>query len=66
LEECEFWDLGFGKSWNALSGTKWAILVRIWKTYLNSGDNSYDVLMKNVAAFCPCLKSLSEAKVKFT
>jgi hypothetical protein len=31
---------------------------------LNSGDHSYDVLVKNVAAFCPCPKSLSEAKVK--
>jgi hypothetical protein len=31
---------------------------------LNSGDNSYDVSVKNVAPFCPCLKSLPEAKVK--
>ena len=29
----------------------------------NSGESS-DVLVKNVAAFCPCLKSLPEAKVK--
>jgi hypothetical protein len=26
--------------------------------------HSYDVLMKDVTAFCPCLKSLPEAKVK--
>ena len=25
---------------------------------------SYDTLVKNVTAFCPCLKSLSEAKIK--
>ena len=31
---------------------------------MNSGDLSYDVLVKNVAAFCPCPKSLPEAKVK--
>jgi hypothetical protein len=30
---------------------------------LNSGDCSY-VCVKNVAAFCPCPKSLPEAKVK--
>jgi hypothetical protein len=28
------------------------------------GDHSYDILVKNVAAFCPYLKSLSETKVK--
>ena len=27
-------------------------------------DNFYDILVKNVAAFCPCLKSLPEVKVK--
>ena len=27
-------------------------------------DRSCDILMKNVAAFCPCPKSLPEAKVK--
>ena len=27
-------------------------------------DHSCDSLVKNVAAFCPCLKSLPEAKVK--
>ena len=27
-------------------------------------DCSCDILAKNVAAFCPCLKSLPEAKVK--
>ena len=27
-------------------------------------DNSYNILVKNVAAFCPCLKNLPEAKVK--
>ena len=27
-------------------------------------DNSYNILVKNVAAFCPCLKSLPKAKVK--
>ena len=27
-------------------------------------DHFYDILVKNVAAFCPCLKSLPEAKVK--
>ena len=27
-------------------------------------DCSCDILVKNVAAFCPCLKSLPEAKVK--
>jgi hypothetical protein len=31
---------------------------------LNSEDYSYDILVKNVAAFCPCLKSLPEAKLK--
>jgi hypothetical protein len=29
---------------------------------LKFGDHSYDVLVKNVAAFCPCLESLPEAK----
>jgi len=28
------------------------------------GDHSYDDLVKNVAAFCPFLKNLPEAKVK--
>ena len=28
------------------------------------GDCSYDILVKNMVAFCPCLKSLPEAKVK--
>jgi hypothetical protein len=28
------------------------------------GDHSCNVLTKNVAAFCPCLKSLTEANVK--
>ena len=28
------------------------------------GDYSYDVLMKKVAALCPCLKTLPEAIVK--
>jgi hypothetical protein len=27
-------------------------------------DCFYGILMRNVAAFCPCLKSLPEAKVK--
>ena len=27
-------------------------------------DCSCDILVKNVTAFCPCLKSLPEAKVK--
>ena len=27
-------------------------------------DCSYDILGENVTAFCPCLKSLPEAKVK--
>lgn len=27
-------------------------------------DSSYDILAKNLTAFCPCLKSLPEAKVK--
>jgi hypothetical protein len=27
-------------------------------------DHSCDILEKNVAAFCPCLKSLPEAKMK--
>ena len=27
-------------------------------------NHSWDVLVKNVAAFCPCPKSLPEAKVK--
>jgi hypothetical protein len=31
---------------------------------LNSRDLSYGVLMKNVAAFCPCLMSLPEANGK--
>ena len=30
----------------------------------NSGDCSCDVLVKNVAALCSCLKSLPKAKVK--
>ena len=30
----------------------------------NCGDCSYAVLVKNVAAFCPCLKSLPEARGK--
>ena len=29
-----------------------------------SRDPPCDILVKNVAAFCPCLKSLPEAKVK--
>ena len=28
------------------------------------GDHSCDILMKNVAAFCPCLKSWPETNVK--
>ena len=28
------------------------------------GEHSYEVMLKNVAAFCPCLKSLLEAKAK--
>jgi hypothetical protein len=28
------------------------------------GDCSFDILVKNVTAFCPCLKSLPEAKLK--
>jgi hypothetical protein len=31
---------------------------------LNSGDRSNDVFLKNVAAFCPFLKSIPEAKIK--
>ena len=31
---------------------------------LNSADCFYDVSVKNIAAFCPCLKSLPEVKVK--
>ena len=69
LEECGFGGFEFGKLWNALSRTWWAIPVGIWKTlvlrviwtleiFLN------DVLVKNVAAFYPCLKSRPEAKVK--
>jgi hypothetical protein len=27
-------------------------------------DNFYDILVKNVAAFCPCPKNLPEAKLK--
>ena len=27
-------------------------------------DHSYHILVKNMAAFCPCLKSLPESKVK--
>ena len=27
-------------------------------------DHSCDILVKNVAAFCPCMKSLPETKVK--
>ena len=27
-------------------------------------DHSCDILVKNVTVFCPCLKSLPEAKVK--
>ena len=27
-------------------------------------DHSYDILVKNTAAFCSCLKSLPEAKLK--
>jgi hypothetical protein len=30
----------------------------------NFRDHSCDILVKNVAAFCPCLKSLPETKVK--
>ena len=33
------------------------------KADLNSGDNSYNVLLKNVVV-CPCPKKLPEAKVK--
>ena len=29
-----------------------------------TSDHSHDILVKNVAAFCLCLKSLPEAKVK--
>ena len=32
--------------------------------FFNSGDSSYDVLGKNVAAYYPCLKSLLVIKVK--
>ena len=28
------------------------------------GDGSFDILAKNVAAFCPCLKSFPETKSK--
>ena len=31
---------------------------------LHFGYSSYDTLVKNVAAFCPCAKNLFEAKVK--
>lgn len=31
---------------------------------LNSYDHSYDNLVKNVVAFCPCLMSLSGANMK--
>ena len=31
---------------------------------MGTRDCSCDILMKNVAAFCPCLKSLPENKVK--
>lgn len=29
-----------------------------------SRDHSYGIVVKNVAAFCPCLKSLPELKVE--
>jgi hypothetical protein len=50
LEECGFWDLRFGKQWNAFN---------MW-----SRDCFCGILVKNVATFCPYLKSLPEVKVK--
>jgi hypothetical protein len=32
---------------------------------LNSGDCSSDVLVKNIAALCPCLRNLLKAKVRY-
>jgi hypothetical protein len=34
----------------------------VLRVIFNSGDCSYGVLVKNAAAFCPCLKSLPEVK----
>lgn len=31
---------------------------------MSSRECFYDILMKNMAAFCPCLKSLHEPKIK--
>jgi hypothetical protein len=53
--ECFKWDLT-------------AILVGIWKTLvlrvIGSLEIIFTILVKKVATFCPCLKSLPEAKVK--
>ena len=38
MEECGFWDFGFEKQWNALSGAYWAILVGIWKIFVAKTD----------------------------
>ena len=54
--ECLKWDLVGHSSRNMEDNCT--------KSSLNSGDCSYDVLAKIVAAFCPCLKGLPEAKVK--
>ena len=64
--QCRFLVFGFV---HALSRTEWASLVGIWKTwilgsYLNSVHGFYSVLLKNVAAFCPCLKRLLKANGK--
>ena len=74
-----FWGNMLVKQWNALSTAYWAIVVETWKTVcaesdlncwslaeeVSEGKNLIcDILVKNVAAFCPCSNSLPEAKVK--
>jgi hypothetical protein len=54
--------------WKAIECFKWVLMGHPSRDmenigaegYLESGDHSYDVLVKNIVAFCSCLK----AKVK--
>jgi hypothetical protein len=65
------WILGLW-IWKAIECFKWDLMGHSSRNMedigteddVNCGDSSYDVLVKNVAAFCPCSQHLPEAKVK--
>jgi len=65
--ECSKWGL-MGHLSRNMEDLNYESLAQDVSEYKNfgmlPGDHSYTVLVKNVAAFCPCLKSLPETMMK--